>query len=445
MISFIKNLFPDFLKVIYHKVRFLISNYTSGQPDKKLKLIGVTGSSGKSTTAFMIYHILKESNIKVGLISTVGAYMDGEEIDIGLHVTTPDAHNIPKLLRKMVLHNCEYAVIEVSSHALSQGRLGFLQFDLSTITNITSDHLDWHKSWENYAEAKSKIVEMTRRDGTVILNADDKKGTEYLEDRFSDISNLSFVKYSKNDITENKSDDTQSFKFQGIKFYIPVFGSYNILNALASTLISKVVGVPVLQSSKALSTFKTLPGHMEILKASNPKIILDFAHNTDSLEKSLIEVKNSLKHKGKLIAVFGSAGLRDIKKRYDMGLSAAKYCDIVIVVPEDPRTESLYEINSKIIKGCEDGGLGVNHRFSNHNEYISKKEKLESERGIYSFDYEEVQARIDGIELGIELSKKDDILITQGKGHEKSLCFGKTEHPYDEKKVIHKLLKSKDK
>jgi UDP-N-acetylmuramoyl-L-alanyl-D-glutamate--2,6-diaminopimelate ligase len=440
MLTKLKALVPNFLKKWYHKILFLISNLRYGRPDKSLKLIGVTGSSGKSTTAFMIYHILKESGVSVGLISTVGAYIGEEEIDIGLHVTTPDAHDIPKLLRRMVKEGVKYAVIEVSSHALDQGRIGFLKFDRSTITNITSDHLDWHKSWKNYANAKSMIVEKTKPTGIVVLNKDDKKGYNFIQEKFKNKTHPNFVTYSQTLINNIKSDSKQTFTFLGVTFNIPLIGSYNISNALSAIEISKSIGLSLEQCAEALKSFKTLKGHMEVLKDDNSKIVLDFAHNTDSLEKSLIEVKN-LTEGGKVISLFGSAGLRDVKKRYDMGLIAARLSDIVVIVPEDPRTESLYEINSEILKGTLDGGLTLIERFKSEEEYSEKKESFENvKKGVFVFDYEKVEARINGIELGISLLRDNDILITQGKGHEQSLCFGKKEYPYDEKRVINNLL-----
>jgi UDP-N-acetylmuramoyl-L-alanyl-D-glutamate--2,6-diaminopimelate ligase len=445
MIDRLKKLFPNFLKVWYHKLRFLIANLRAGFPNKKLKLIGITGSSGKSTTSFMTYHILKNSGVKVGLISTIGAYIDDEEMDTGLHVTTPDAHNIPNFLKKMLSKGVEYVVIEVSSHALAQGRLGNLKFDLSTITNITSDHLDWHKTWENYANAKCKIVEMTKGDGVIILNEDDQKSFNYIEKKFANTKHPKFITFSTSALKDIVSDKNQSFSLNNIKFNIPIIGGYNISNALAAINIAKEVNISIEDSSKALRTFKTLVGHMEVLSDDEGIIILDFAHNTDSLEKSLIEARNLIKGGGKLISLFGSAGLRDVKKRYDMGLVAGKLSDIVIVVPEDPRTESLYEINSEILRGCEDSNLPLIKRIGSNDSYTSLKNSLkEIDRGTIVFDYEDVQARIDGIELGIDLLKENDILITQGKGHEQSLCFGKTEYPYDEKEVINNLLKNKN-
>jgi UDP-N-acetylmuramoyl-L-alanyl-D-glutamate--2,6-diaminopimelate ligase len=445
MIDKIKKLVPNFLKVWYHKIRFLFSSIVYGNPHKKLKLIGVTGSSGKSTTSFMINHILKESGFNTGLISTIGAYIGDEEIDIGLHVTTPDAHDIPALLHKMVQEGVEYAVIEISSHALSQGRIGFLKFDISTITNITSDHLDWHKTWSNYADAKCKIIERTKLNGITVLNKDNLKGYKYIKEKFLDKKHPQFIDYSKEEVSKIKSILSQDFDIDGVKFSIPIIGGYNILNALAAIKVVKNLGINLEQCSKALETFRTLKGHMEVLKKSGSKIILDFAHNTDSLEKSLIEVENILENNGRIISLFGSAGLRDIKKRYDMGLVAAKYSDIVVVVPEDPRTESLYEINSEILRGCRDGGLELIERFQNREEYVNMKGRLKNtKKGVFVFDYENVEARIDGIELGIDLLKNDDILITQGKGHEQSLCFGTKEFPYDETRVITNLLKNMD-
>jgi UDP-N-acetylmuramoyl-L-alanyl-D-glutamate--2,6-diaminopimelate ligase len=441
MISKLKKLIPGFVKVLYHKFRFLISSIKCSFPQKKLKLIGATGSSGKSTTSFMLYHILKESGKNVGLISTVGAYLGDKSLDTGLHVTTPDAHNIPPFFNMMLKEGAEYVVVEVSSHALAQGRLGNLSFDTSVFTNITSDHLDWHKTWENYATAKSKLVDMTKKDGLVVINKDDIKSYDFLKNKLEK-RDRKYEEFSLKEVKNISSTLKQSFMYDNQQFNIPVIGSYNVSNALGAIKACAYLGVNTKDASNALETFNTLPGHMEVLGDENKRVILDFAHNTDSLEKSLVEVKNLTKE-GKVISLFGSAGLRDVKKRYDMGLVAGKLSDIVIVVPEDPRIESLEEINDEIIRGCKDSNMSVIKRFSTHDEYLKENIKyVNSDKGVFAFDYEEVQARIDGIELGLKLLKKDDILITQGKGHEQSMCFGKTEYDYDEKKVINNLLKN---
>jgi UDP-N-acetylmuramoyl-L-alanyl-D-glutamate--2,6-diaminopimelate ligase len=315
-----------------------------------------------------------------------------------------------------------------------------LKFDRSTITNITSDHLDWHKNWENYAIAKTKIIEKTKEKGLVVLNKDDQKSYQFIQNRFEDIKTPNFINYSLGLVKDIESTSQQSFSYQGVEFNIPLIGSYNISNALAAIQIAKSLGLTIEECAKALSSFETLRGHMEILKDDENKIILDFAHNTDSLKKSIVEARK-LTEDGKIVTLFGSAGLRDIKKRYDMGLEASKLSDIVIIVPEDPRTEKLYDINSEILRGCKDGGLELIKRFNSEEEFITKRDEyMNTQKGVFVFDYESVQARINGIELGITLLKNDDILITQGKGHEQSLCFGKKEYPYDEKSVILNLL-----
>lgn len=439
MINTLKKLSPPFLKVLYHKLRFLQASIQFGTPQKELKLIGVTGSSGKSTTAFMIYHILKENGLRVGLISTVGAYIEDKEMDTGLHVTTPDAHDIPKFLKEMVDNNIEYVVIETSSHALAQGRLGNLKFLISVFTNITSDHLDWHKTWKRYAFAKAKLIDMTEKNGLVIINKDDRKSYRLLKSKVIK-SERDYFDYSIKDLENVKSSLIQKFTIDNVKFNINLVGSYNISNALAAIDTCLFLNISLEDCSKALETFKTLPGHMEVLKESPYKIILDFAHNTDSLEKSLKEIRQLAT--GRIISLFGSAGLRDFKKRYDMGLVAAKLSDIVIVVPEDPRTEKLVDINNEIVRGTTDGGLKSVKRFNTHKEYLEEYRNYINKEGVFVFDYEEVQARVDGIELGIKLLKDNDILITQGKGHEQSLCFGEIEYPYDEKSVILNLLKT---
>ena len=292
MIDILKNLFPRFLKRYYHEVRFFLSSLRYGFPQNKLKLIGVTGSSGKSTTCSMIYHILKSNGEKVGLISTVGAYIDDSTVDIGLHVTTPDAHDIVRLLKVMVEKNIEYVVIEASSHALAQGRLGNLSFLCSAYTNITSDHIDWHKSWDNYADSKAKLIKMTSREGLVVLNKDDEKGYNYLR-KSLERRKIKSINYSSEYLQKIESGLKQEFIFEGITFHLDLIGSYNISNALAAIEVVKFLRMDLTKISKSLLSFKTLEGRMEIIKEKPFTIILDFAHKYRFLKQIVIRNKSS--------------------------------------------------------------------------------------------------------------------------------------------------------
>lgn len=458
VLSKIKGLIPGSLKRTYHQTLFGISSALNSNPDSKLKLIGVTGTSGKSTTAEMIYHVLSGSGVKVGVISTIGAKTGTHTVSTGLHVTTPDPFDIPKLLAKLRGFGAEYVVLECSSHALEQGRLGNLKFDLAVYTNITRDHLDWHKTWENYARAKARLIDALKPGKTVILNLDDQTSYNYLQRYIqSHRPDLIVLHYSSNDVFDVAvAPNGISFKYKSEDVSIPIIGEYNILNALAAIKIAETLGVQTETAVKTLKTFKTLPGRMEVLLEKPFTIIVDFAHNADSLEKALVEARklagnpsqgSGLARKtGRVISVFGSAGLRDKEKRGTMGEVSGRLADITVVTAEDPRTESLYTINTEIINGAESAGAKLVKRFASTNEYRKYKLTLKDTdipaKSIFAFDETSVQGRFDAIDLAATAAKKGDIVITEGKGHEQSLCFGTKEYPYTDQEAVQKALQA---
>ena len=447
----------EFLKYYYRILRSIIGSVIYGNPSSNLKLIGVTGTSGKSTTSFMIYHILKESGFKVGIISTVGAMVGDKKLDTGFHVTTPDPIQLQKFLKFMKDNGAEYVVLETSSHALAQGRLGLLNFDYAVFTNIQSDHLDWHGTWENYAAAKFKLVEKLKPNGTLIINKDDQKSYDYISERIkNNESGIKVIEYSALNsilgVTETLSGI--DFQMETIQMHLNLLGEYNLENFLAAVNVGKTLGLSMNKIAEVIQSFKGLEGRMEILQFEPFGVIVDFAHNADSLEKSLSSIKNIKGEESKLITVFGSAGLRDVQKRFDMGKISGELSNITIVTAEDPRTESLKDINNKIIEGLESSGVKVIQRFGSHDEYLeflkdhgieqSRKEENSAlavgSKVAFAFDYPEVQNRFDAIELAILLAQPSDIVITEGKGHEKSLAFGTTEYPFSDQEAVKKAL-----
>ncbi len=438
------------LKKTYHILQSEVAAIKLGHPAKKIKIIAVTGTSGKSTTATMIYHILKHAGLKVGLISTVEAVAGNKNIDTGFHVTTPDPIQLQKILREMKNKEMEYVVLETSSHSLDQGRLGFLKVDYAVYTNIKRDHLDWHKTWENYAGAKALLINKLKSDGKVILNKDDLDSYDFLRNYYyKDAKNpLNFIEYSKRfDAADTDEDYTGlEFTFEKQRFQLPVIGFYNIDNALAAIKTAQSLGLNLEIIADAFKDFKGVKGRMQIMQTEPFTVIIDFAHNADSLVQSLESVRN-LKSVKRIISVFGSAGLRDVEKRFTMGEAAAKLSDVVVITSEDPRTESLYEINSEIIRGAKRSGAKLVKRFAVHKEYldfIKEKEYIDTkdEVEIYSFDEENVNSRFDAIDFAIRIAKPGDVIITEGKGHEKSLCFGKTEYPFTDQEAVNKALKN---
>ncbi len=440
------------LKNTIHLFQATISNIYYGFPSRKLKILSVTGTDGKTTTTLMLYEVLKKSGIKVGYLSTIGAKIGDKDLDTGLHVTTPDPWTVPKYLKMMKDQGIEYVVLEATSNGLQQNRLWGIKFSGGIITNIKSDHLDYHKTWENYAEAKFKMVEQLKPNSTLVLNQDDREAYKWLTDRINtrslDINIESIgergaknIKYSLNGI---------DFDYQDQKFHLNLIGLFNLQNALGViSLASKFVKLP--EISRALATFKAPKGRMEVIQTEPFTIIIDFAHTPNSLEKALTSINELRNKEQKLIVLFGCAGKRD-KERRRMGEIASKNGDIIILTAEDPREEKLKDINDSILEYSQKAKGELVSRIPNNENYVKVnideiKNKLsqvlaKSMKPIVAFDEDSVQSRRDAISFALKIANKGDIVYLTGKAHEQSLAFGaqEREYPWSEHEEVERLL-----
>lgn len=451
-----KKLIPEVFKNIYRRIIFFSACIYHGVDLNELKFIGVSGTSGKTTTSSMLFHTLKNNGFKVGLISTVGVIAEDENVQTGFHVTTPDPLDLVKFLKIMIDKRMEYVVLESSSHALEQRRIGSIKYDYAVYTNITNDHLDWHKTWNNYARAKARLIDRLKPNGKVILNKDDVRSYEYLK-QHARKNKKEFLTYSLDEITNRKETlEGVRFIYKNEEFNIKILGEYNISNAMAAIKVIESLGTSLSKISRSFEDFKTVQGRMEIFQLNPFTVILDFAHNGDSLEKSLQTAKKLVRKNGKLISIFGSAGLRDIHKRFEMGLISGKFADITIVTAEDPRTEKLFNINTEILSGVEKSGQVIVRRFLNHSQYLSYLEEIKhgepqsffrlGDNGsiqikpVFIFDEESVGSRFDAIDFAMKIANEGDVVITNGKGHERSLAFGTTEYSFSDSEAIKKSL-----
>ncbi|MCA9382915.1 UDP-N-acetylmuramyl-tripeptide synthetase [Candidatus Dojkabacteria bacterium] len=441
-------------KNLVHKIQARNAHKKYNYPTKELKIIAVTGSDGKTTTTSMIYHVLKSAGLKVAYLSTIEARIGDEVLDTGLHVTTPDPWDVPRYLRMMVDKGIEYVVLESTSNGLQQGRLETIEFDAATITNIREDHLDYHGTWENYAEAKYMVIQKLKKDAPAILNGDDEKSANWLKNKLSLENPSKNVKwYQKNEVT-NLVESVRGigFEYEGMKYHIPIIGSYNLENALAvinvcTNFISKE------EISNALKSYSTPKGRMEIIQTEPYTIIIDFAHTPNALENALKSVLNILEPGSNLISVFGCAGMRD-KSRRKMGEISAKFASITVLTAEDPRDEKLKKVNNEILKHAKEADGELVDRFADHKDfseidYAKIKHKLEKavEKGVkpfFAFDEDNVASRQDAIEFALRLAKEKDIVFITGKAHEQSLAFGKKqiEYPWSDHDAVNLALKN---
>lgn len=399
-----KNLQP--LINIYHLLRSFAFNVFYGFPARKLKVIGVTGTDGKTTTTHLIYHVLANTGRKVSMISTVYAKIAGQEFDTGFHVTTPDALMVAKYLKMAVDSGDEYFVLETTSHRLDQNQLTGVNFKVGVITNVTHEHLDYHKTYKNYVLAKSKLL---KKSEIKITNADDES-YQYFK----------LTKGLKTYGFKNQSD--YIFDFPGD---VTGFNKYNYLAAFS---VCRELGVSGEEFLKAVETFKLPKGRLETVHDGKFKVVIDFAHTPNAFLKLLPDLKNNyLKSGGRLIHVFGSAGLRDQTKRPLMGEASGQFSDKVIVTEEDYRTEDAMTICREIAKGLENKGFKqVNY------------DQLHGTEKTYSI----ILNREKAVRTAVRLAKPGDVVVATGKAHEKSLCRGKTEYPYSEHEAVKKALES---
>ena len=397
------------LKNTYHLGMAALALSLNGYPSKDLIVIGVTGTDGKTTTASLIYHILKNAGAKVALITTLGAKIGDKTFDTGFHTTTPSPFALQKYIRKAKEENCKYLVLEVTSHALDQNRVFGIPFSVGVVTNITHEHLDYHKTYEKYVKAKTKLLNSSK---VLILNLDD--ASYKFISRYLKKSNKPLITYSiKNslaDITPKMFDFTSN-----------LLGDFNTMNTLASIAVAKCLGLEDIVIKKAIESFEAPVGRQEVVFNNEFKVIIDFAHTPNSFSQLLPQIKKQAK--GRLIHVFGSAGKRDISKRKLMGQESSKFADVIVLAPEDPRGEDVSKINEQIAQGFD-------KKFSLANIENTKKELI----------FFSIPDRKEAIELAINMAEAGDTVMITGKGHESSMHYGKGEIPWSEHKAVQDAL-----
>jgi UDP-N-acetylmuramoyl-L-alanyl-D-glutamate--2,6-diaminopimelate ligase len=403
MIRYIKN--------IGHLLLAVAANIWYGFPSRKAIIIGVTGTDGKTTTTSLLYHVLKQTGKKTAMITTVGAYIGNTVYDVGFHVTTPSPFAIQRYIKKAVDEGNTHIFLEITSHALDQHRAWGIEFLIGVLTNITHEHLDYHKTYENYVQAKVRLLNASK---TAVINAGDASYPyvlKYLHTK--DIKQYSVEKIA--------GQSTVTWKESGLKTNL--LGDFNRANILAASSVLLLLGVNKSAFQQGLDTYTLPPGRQEILNTKNPLVMVDFAHTPNSLAQILPELRR--KTKGRLIHVFGSAGERDATKRPEMGAFAAASDDIVILTSEDPRSESAEEI-------CKQIRSGMNEWNSVPAGYVPKKGER---RLVYT-----IVSRKEAIQKALSLAGADDTVVCTGKGHETSMNYGAGEEPWNEREVIQSLL-----
>lgn len=399
----IRKLFPNWLvNYLWHLPKAIFANLRYGFPARRLFVIGVTGTDGKTTVANLIYEILRSSRQKAALISTVCAKIGSQEIPTGLHTTSPDPLILQGLIKKISQKKISYLVLEVTSHGLDQFRFFGIPFQVGVITNLTPEHLDYHQTFANYLAAKAKLFQKVK---IAVLNRDDQSFPE-----------LDSVRPRSSQLLTYSLKKGADYTPQNYSFKTKLPGQYNQANALAAIAVAKALKISDRAIKKALASFSGVPGRAEAVKLGQDfEVFIDFAHTPNALKEVLITFKKQTKNR--LIAVFGCAGLRDCQKRPLMGQIAASLADLVVLTAEDPRTENVDQIIDQIAQGA----------FSQR-----------SPQGDWLF---KIPDRREAIQFTLQnLAQKDDLVLVLGKGHEKSICYGQTEYPWSDREEVKKAL-----
>ncbi len=385
-----------------------------GEPARKLRLLGVTGTNGKTTTTSIMRHLFDDGNESSASIGTLGVLVgsEGEVLPGGGGLTTPGPVELQRVLRTLADRGVRTIAMEVSSHSLDQRRIDGLEFDVVVFTNLTRDHLDYHGTMESYLKAKALLLDYLKRDGTAVINADADEWRA-LHPRSRPLTfglhETADIRAERVRLTSRGSEWRLVTPRSAVDVTLPLIGDVNIENALAAAASAFALGISADVIARRLASVPQVAGRLEIISTS-PTVLRDYAHTPDALERSLKTAR--VFARGKLIVVFGCGGDRDKGKRPLMGQIAERDADCAIVTSDNPRTED----PDAIIDDIEAGMRGSRH--------------------------ERVTDRLSAIRRAIDLAGEDDIVLLAGKGHETYQVRGTTSYPFDEKEIVKEITGS---
>ena len=389
-----------------------------GHPSRKLKIVGITGTKGKTTISYILEEILKKANQVPGVIGTI-AYR-GPNINISAKHTTPEASDLQKMLRQMVDGGATHCIMEVSSHALELKRVTGVEFDVVVFTNLSGEHMDYHQNMDSYFEAKKKLFHVGRNNRTAVINTDDDWGKKLISNISMEFLSVglfppAMVCAEKFEFDTNGTWFTAKFPSGTITLFSHLLGKPNLYNTLSSLAVSLALNIPTDAIREGLAALQGVPGRFEKIQNSlGIHIYIDYAHTDDAL-KNLLETAQNLARE-KIILVFGAGGDRDKTKRPRMGAIAGKLADLTILTSDNPRTESPSAIISDIEQGI---------RTTGPKKYLILPDRKEAIKKAFS------------------LARKDDMILVAGKGHENYQILGNKIIPFSDKDVIHEILAAK--
>ncbi|MDA2921642.1 UDP-N-acetylmuramoyl-L-alanyl-D-glutamate--2,6-diaminopimelate ligase [Patescibacteria group bacterium AH-259-L07] len=441
--TILKKIIPERFLLLYHKVLAYVAAFLYGHPSKKMIVIGVTGTSGKSTVVNLIASILEAAGYRCGLTTTFNFKIGNKEIVNTMRMTMPGRFKLQNLLKQMYRAGCEYVIIETTSQGIVQFRHIGINYDMAVFTNLSPEHIESHGSFEKYRQAKEELFKhLTKKKNKVIngkeikkiivVNSDDENYEHFLkyeadekyvygikndELRIKNYENIKIITAKDVKSTSNGS----SFIIHHSSFIIGLLGKFNVYNALASISVALSQGIDLSTCQKALEGIQNMPGRMEVV-VHEPLVIVDQAHTADSLEKvyKTLQATSYKLQATNLICVFGAAGGgRDKWKRPELGRVAQKYCDYMIVTNEDPYDEDPRAIINEVVSGIKDS-----------------KRLIEQKKLFIILDREEA------IGKALDIAQKHDIIVITGKGAEQSIVIKGKKIPWSDKKVVKKCSKN---
>lgn len=420
-----KIFFQRLKNKVWHRPLSLVARAINFFPDKKITIIGITGTNGKTTTATLIYRVLKNAGYKTSLISTIETRIGDKVIDTEVHTTNPDKFKTFSLIKQMVKSGSRFLVAEVTAHAIDQHRFANLTFDISLLINTSHEHLDDFCTMDDYIKTKIKLLKKSK---CAIINKDDQS--------YQYAKKLTPITYSIKQRSQYQAKNIKitstklSFTADNIKFTTDSNYKYQVYNILAAYLVSKQLKIKKDIFLKTIKNFPPVKGNREQVNL-HPKIttIIDFAHTPKALEETLKSLKKVTKNR--LIVIFGATGERDKTKRPAMGKAVYQYSNIGIITSGDTKNEDIKDINSQIISGIPKNG------------HLLKPTQLKAINQNF-FSYFNVPNRQEAFNLAIKIAKEGDTIVACGKGHETSILHGETDYPWSEAEAFRTAFKQKN-
>jgi len=397
-----------------------------GEPARRLRLVGVTGTDGKTSTCYLIAHLLMAAGEPTGLITTVAFRAGGEPLANELHTTTPEAPELQGLLARMAGAGDRYAVVEVTSHGLAQHRLDGCQFDAAVYTNLAPDHLDFHGTMEEYLKAKGRLLALLGEGQdkgvpkVLIINAEEPAWR-----LLQPPAGVRCLTYGLKPTADVRAEEVElgpggarfrlSSPWGEARLQTRLLGPFNVHNCLAAIALALTWGLPLRLVREALASFPGVPGRMEVVEEGQPfTVVVDFAHAPNALRQALLALRPLTR--GRLIALFGCAGERDVGRRYGMGLAAGELADFTIITVDDPRSEDPEAIAREVARGLRAAGRQEGR------------------------DYLLLLDRRRAIEYALHLAQPGDTVLLAGKGHETTLLLPEGAIPWDDRQVAREVL-----